>query len=410
MKKWLFAILFLALVLRLGWAIYLKDAGLMFGDSVDYNHLGLSLAEGRGYVDTEGNPTACRSPLYPIFIGCIYWLFGHSLFAVRLFQVVLGVISCYVLFLVGRRIFNPQVGLIGAFLFAWNPYLIYYTGAILQETLFIFVVLITFYFLSRINDEYKFILLAGIFGGLSILTREVFLIYVPFLFIGSLILIEGSIWVKFRKIAILFICLLIIWGPWLIRNYFIYGKLTTRRSTDTFGEGSNLWVCLWHGNNPYIGVSFEKECWFFSKGAHEELSKIPFEERNAYARKKALETIFSNPLQTLRIQIIKFGRFWRPYPHQTKLLGEITGGLSSKTKIIGLVSDGWIIPLGLVGFLLALPLWKRHLFHSLWIWGMCLCNIFPMIRFRLPVMPIVMLFTGYTIFLGYKFLFSKKIK
>ncbi|MEW6102886.1 MAG: glycosyltransferase family 39 protein [bacterium] len=401
-KKLIFSLCIFALILRLGWAIHLKEAGLVFSDAVSYDQLGMSIAHGKGYVDSEEKPTAMRSPIYPIFIGCIYWLFGeHNLFVVRIFQAILGSFSCLLVFLIGKRVFNPQVGLIGAFLASWNPYLIYYTGHILQETLFIFMALALIYFLTKINDGIVFIVLSGIFAGLSILTREVFVFYIPFLFIGFFFV------TRLKKIALFFLIFAFVWSFWLIRNYFTYGGVVTRSAGEAVSKGGGIWILFWQGNNPYLDKGeLEKEGNYISVGIINELSLVPLEKRDEYAKKKALELILSDPIRTLKVHIIKFGRFWRLYPHKTKLLSELTQKSTDWAKIVSLLSDGWIIPLGLIGFLLALPLWQKHLFLSLWIWGMCFGHIlfYPMIRYRLPVMPMVMLFTGYAIFKGYDFI------
>ncbi|HAW50205.1 TPA: hypothetical protein DCX16_04580 [bacterium] len=412
-RKLVFVICIFALILRLGWVIHLRNTGLVFADSGSYDQLGTSLAQGKGYVDAEGNPTAMRSPGYPIFVGIIYWLFGeHNLFAVRIFQVILGTLTCLFIFLIGKRVFNPQVGLIGCFLASWNPQFIFYSGYIMQEVFFTFIIILTLYFLCRINDGIKFIFLSGLFGGLSVLTKEVFILYFPLLFIGLMVVIKGRVLVKFKNTTLLFLIIGLMWSPWFIRNYFIYGSFITRGVFEHVCKGGDLWMHLWHGNNQYMGVDFEKECWFIAKGSLEELVSIPPEERKEYVKNKVLELFFSDPWRILKVQIIKLGRFFRLYPHKTKLLNELTQKTTDWVKIVSLLSDGWIIPLALIGFLLSLSLWRQHLLISLWIWSQAVgitIVYYPMIRYRFPVMPIIMLFAGYGLFFIWKSFLLKRI-
>jgi len=407
-NKLIFLILILATILRLGYVFHTRNQGLTFGDAHAYDQLGKSLAEGKGYSDQDGNPTAARAPLYPLLIGIIYFLFGPSLFAVRLFQVILGVLSCYILFLLGRKAYNIPVALIASFLFAWNPYLVYYTGHLLQETLFIFILLITIYLLSYLNEKTRFSLLAGGFAGLAVLTRETFVFYLPFLLVGLLIVIKGDILSKFKKTLLFFFVFSMVWGIWIARNYFVFGSFATRTVFCKGDMGGEIWAHLWYGNNPYLGVDFEKECRYLGFEMPAELASIPPKERGAYAKKKALKLITEDPLRTIKIHIVKFGRFWRLYPHDTKLLGESTKKSFNFLIIISLLSDGWIIPLGLIGLLLFFR--KKNLLILLWIMSQCIgitLIFYPMVRYRLPVMPFVMLYTAYFLYALGSFLRTK---
>jgi len=59
-------------------------------------------------------------PLYNILVK--YWtiIFGLSEFKLRLFSVLFGVVSIYLIFLIGKFLFNSKIGLIAAFILAIN--------------------------------------------------------------------------------------------------------------------------------------------------------------------------------------------------------------------------------------------------------------------------------------------------
>jgi len=64
------ALLGLALAIRL--LLLVVWTPPIVADSADYDRLARSLAEGRGYTNTRGEPTSWRPPLYPAFVAAIY--------------------------------------------------------------------------------------------------------------------------------------------------------------------------------------------------------------------------------------------------------------------------------------------------------------------------------------------------
>lgn len=133
----LVVILLLALALRLGWVLRLGDTidpGLP--DQREYyeiarNHLagnGLAFFDARFSQEVR----AFRMPGYPLFLAlCI----GHVP-AARIAQAVLDTSTVLAAFLLARRWLPGKTALIAALLVALNPFLIYFTGLLLTETLF----------------------------------------------------------------------------------------------------------------------------------------------------------------------------------------------------------------------------------------------------------------------------------
>ena len=171
-------------VVRLGYVLTLENAlNVTFeADPLTYDQLARNLLAGRPYVGASfyfptgtENPTAYWDPLYPLFLAGIYALVGHDLLAVRLVQVVLGVASCGLLYVLGHSVFGPRIGLLGAGFAAIYPFFIYYTGQLLTETLFIFLIL-TLLTLARATAQRRIrgtlaVLTLGITAGLTVLTR-----------------------------------------------------------------------------------------------------------------------------------------------------------------------------------------------------------------------------------------------
>ena len=55
-----------------------------WSDAVYYDERGWRLAQGLGYTETTGEPTAYTPPMYPLALAAIYGVFGHSVLAARM--------------------------------------------------------------------------------------------------------------------------------------------------------------------------------------------------------------------------------------------------------------------------------------------------------------------------------------
>ena len=50
-----------------------------------------------------------RAPAYPYFLGLVYKLFGHSYYIPRLIGIIIGALSCMLIFLTGKEIFFLKI-------------------------------------------------------------------------------------------------------------------------------------------------------------------------------------------------------------------------------------------------------------------------------------------------------------
>ena len=109
-------VLCFAAVLR-GWAVHesthtppLSDAPTI--DEASYDEWAVDIASG----DWTGEEVFFQEPLYPYFLGCVYAVSGRDLDVVRIIQVVLGVLSCWLVARLGRRLAGDWAGVLGALL------------------------------------------------------------------------------------------------------------------------------------------------------------------------------------------------------------------------------------------------------------------------------------------------------
>lgn len=142
-RRWIAFILLLALALRIGWVLSrpADDASLAgLPDQSEYLDLGRNLLESRGlfFYDARFRSTvyAYRMPLYPAMIAAC----GGSIRATLVLQAVLDTSSvlaaaCLAAGLLPRQC-RRRGTLWASAVVAANPFLLYFCGLILSETLF----------------------------------------------------------------------------------------------------------------------------------------------------------------------------------------------------------------------------------------------------------------------------------
>lgn len=82
-------------------------------------------------------------------------IFGHSLYSIRLVSVVCGVLSVYIMYLLGKSISNKQTGYIAAFLLAIHPFHIEQSQEGRSYAMLIMFVILAFYRLSVFLKHYN---------------------------------------------------------------------------------------------------------------------------------------------------------------------------------------------------------------------------------------------------------------
>ena len=236
---WLYIIIAVAFALRLWWVLSVHTAPVY--DFLKY-HLGaVSIAEGNGYK-LYGNPTAFEPIGYPAFLALLYKLFGVRIVFPKLANVVLSLGIIILTYLIGKRLFNKNVGVLAAALIAFSPRNITYTSVLCTEIYFTFFLLLALYLLLEYRTSKWSGPVIGILCGILALTKPANLLFPGVLFL--LIWLEGRDFgqaVKQTVIIGLFMILTIL--PWTIRNYIVFQEFIP--------ISTNGGITLYLNNNPY---------------------------------------------------------------------------------------------------------------------------------------------------------------
>ena len=247
-SRWAMGVICFALVVRLLFVAFYPYPSDPFsdGDAIEYHSIAKSLLEGNGYA-YAGSLTARRAPLYPLFLAGMHLLFGKSFMAVALFQAIIDTISCYLIYLIAMKVFESGlVAIISALFYALYLPGIKFVGAILTETLTVFLLLIFVLTLLRALDtlDWKIFLLSGIVLGVTSLCRPTTLLLPFFLILVLPLLLKRNVKIValVKNLAILAIGTAIIISPWLIRNYQVFSAVVpgSTGGGDAFYIGNHL--------------------------------------------------------------------------------------------------------------------------------------------------------------------------
>jgi 4-amino-4-deoxy-L-arabinose transferase-like glycosyltransferase len=192
-----------------------------------------------GFV--PGEPSAYTQPLYAWFLIPLDWLFGANWWSIGIPQIVVAVVTAWLVYEIGLRLLGPKAGLVAAAIATLNPYLIWHdvhvNREILDQVVAAALVLLTLVVVER-PTKWRAVLLGAI-AGVSMLgnTRLVFLPILCALYI---------MWRLPRGRATALAATLVLAGaavvvtPWLARNRVSVGCWTL--TTD--GRA------MWKANNP----------------------------------------------------------------------------------------------------------------------------------------------------------------
>lgn len=305
----LLAIVFLAAVLRLGWVLYAQT--LPGSDFAQYDLLAQRLAEGKGYVDEFGEPTAFYAIGWPFFLSVIYRIFGHSLIAAGLINALMGVGAVILVYAISRYLLNRRTALIATSLVAINPTLILYSSTHGTESLFVLEILLVTWLVMRAlkGQRTMELVLIGILTGFAILTRPV-AVCVP---LGAGVAFYALDRRDFLRVSLKVLIIVVITAavviPWIARN-----TLTVSTTTLQTSGGVNLWI----GNNPQAtgGLMPPPAIPGLSAGARPGAGPDATEaEANSAYTSAAIDSLLANPVRAITLIPSKMFQLWAGHRH-----------------------------------------------------------------------------------------------
>lgn len=413
-------VIVVSVVLRLGAALYQGSAivpRLGVTDEVSYHTLAVRVVEGHGFTFDTGwwpatrahQPTAHWSFLYVLFLAAIYTVTGPAPLVARLIQAsIVGVLHPWLAWRIGNRLFGPGVGLASAAATALYGYFIYYSGALVTESLYIVAVLWVLDLATALASAattparaaaVKPWIVLGVAAALAVLLRQLFLLVVPFvlLWIAWQLLRRRTagrpalpLFALAGRLAVVVVIIAAAMLPWTMRNYRAFGQLVPLNTNAGF-------VMFW-ANHPLHGTSFIP---IIPNGEVSYATLLPREltglNEAALDRellRRGLGFVTDDPIRYVRLCLSRTVEYFKFWPSADSSLG------SNAARVF---SSGLLLPLAAIGILITIA--RRPAVDSpaagatllllvAGIYTLVHLLTWTLVRYRLPVDAMVMPFVG----------------
>jgi hypothetical protein len=302
--------------------------------------------------------------------AAFFAVLGPNLLLIRIVQAFAIPLQAWLLNAIGRRIFEPRVGLFAGCAACLYPYFLYFQGLALSETLFTTALLAFVAALYRLEvSPGRAPFVVGL-GAVATYIKASLTFLPPFLLLP---------FVRPRVVLIgLFVYLLCL-APWWIRNYMVLHAFVPFSTTASM----NLYV----GNNPHTLTAHGD--WSVDADPAEvtRIAALPGEiaQSQAYTA-DAISFIGANPGRFIELCVLRLSAFWAFVPNAE-------GYRSGILRWISALSTGPMLALALVGLVATRRAWRRLLpIYGLITYFTALHTLtIASIRYRLPIEPYLIL-------------------
>lgn len=292
-RRWLLAVLAIAVVLRVAWALLVPVVPV--SDSYAYDVFARNMVEHGTYGWEPDKPSAYWAVGTSAVYAALYALFDVDYAPIVVLNVLLGSGIVLLSMLLARRWFGDLPALSAGLLLACWPGQIQFTTLLASELLFTFLMLLALWVASRSTTGrgYLYYPLCGLLIAAAAYVRPIALLF-PFMYAFFL-------WLHGQSIAktVLFVCVTLVVAaaaiaPWSMRNTDVFGTFVTISTN----SGANTWM----GNNP--------DTTGFYMPLPEEVRGMNEAERDRILRDRAMTYIRDEPLSFVRRTLVKAVRLY----------------------------------------------------------------------------------------------------
>lgn len=232
-----------ALVLRLGWVIFVADFTPV-SDSVVYLRLGATIAQTGRYentMDFEGHTTfAYRPPGYPFFLSLFYRVTADPLLPIQVTQCLLSTLLCVMMYGLLKRLTDREnIALCGALLYSVYPASIGMCAVVWSESVSAFLTFAAFYYGTTKGSWWRTVF-SGLFLAAACFFRPNTVLLLPFVYLPLLLNRDRTAYAL--RTAVLVAVLVAATVPWTVRNCLRIGEVVWMSSN--FGPN------FYYGHNP----------------------------------------------------------------------------------------------------------------------------------------------------------------
>ena len=186
-------------------------------------------------MSLPGIVQAGDSPLYHFALH--YWiaLFGTSEVAVRSLSVLFGVLAIPMIYVMGRRLFNEEVGLLAALILAFSTLNVQYSQEARMYSLMVLLALLSMYFFIRFLQRDTIVISVGYVVCTTLLLYThlygVFVVVAQNVYLLTLLVASRKRSFQLRDWVLLQAVLLALFAPWVS---FLIGTISNVETGATF--------------------------------------------------------------------------------------------------------------------------------------------------------------------------------
>jgi 4-amino-4-deoxy-L-arabinose transferase-like glycosyltransferase len=402
-------LLLVSVILRVAVAVALgNDVTQLPGtfDQVSYHELAQRVLAGHGFsfgknwwpVTAANSPTAHWSFLYTGYLIVIYALTASPLAARIVQAVIVGILQPWLVYRIGQRVFGESVALWAAALTVFYAYFIYYAGTLMTEPFYITAILGVFYMILRLaeakrpSDALTGAVGVGVLLGITLLFRQLFMLFIPFLFLWlwwarrkqpfSL-----TVWISLLSLGIMALMIL----PVTLYNYARFNRFVLLNT--------NAGYAFYLANHPAYGTDFipARDMEDYQALIPDELKTLDEAALDQALLKLGLQFVFDDPWRYFLLSLDRIPEYFKFWP-------SADSGMVSNLSRVG--SFGLTFPWMLAGLWLWLrDAGKQNLAEFLAAPGTLISGFFlvytgihvvswALVRYRLPVDALLVLFAG----------------
>jgi 4-amino-4-deoxy-L-arabinose transferase-like glycosyltransferase len=279
-------------------------------DGYYYHRLAENVLRGRGYSilwPTGHRYDLFRPPGYPLFLAGIYSVIGPDYAAVKLIQMALSAATVLILFFLAFRICGRKGAWIAAFIaaFYWRSAL--WSGIYRAETLFMFFLLLSLYFLVADSRQGRSAPTAAsaVFLGISYLIRPNVIGIVPWLALWLWTNRAQHVLRRTGATALFIGVFVATIAPWPLYNYFSK-RVTPADSIATTMGAVNMWMA----QTPSMGDEVDNR-------GFEKVNALRYENYSLdesgwidLLKKQTKRFVTEAPLHNSKMALLRFKKHW----------------------------------------------------------------------------------------------------
>lgn len=309
-NKALFVWLCIALLLRLG-ALFTVE-NISHPQVWEYEEAANNFLEGKGlsYTCLDSKFRSTSILLYSFICAGIYCITQHSFLAVKIFQILVSVLTCSLIYKISTRLFGEKTGLAALILMSFHPGLIIYSVKLHPLTLDALLFTLSIYFLISVIEGrriFKNSFLSGLTIGTALLTRPTIGLFIPFAILAVFLNMKRLHKKVLYPVLSILTGILLILSLLVIRNYLVFHKIVVLPND----SGLNFWT----GNHPNsVGtanaLNGESIVWTIPEATLKKIKGLNEFEQNKFFYQEGCNFIKSNPREFLTLFVKKLYYFW----------------------------------------------------------------------------------------------------